>query len=62
MPIIESTYSANLQIDGRSYIRECHVDDAGAEHVVEYLAAADADTAEILALHAGQLTASEEAL
>ena len=44
--------SRNLQIDGRSYIRERHVDDAGQEHLVEYLADADADVGAILALHA----------
>jgi hypothetical protein len=44
--------SHDLQIDGRSYIRERHVDDAGQEHLVEYLADADADVDAILVLHA----------
>jgi hypothetical protein len=44
--------SRNLQIDGRSYITERHVDDAGVEHDITYLADAGADVDDILALHA----------
>lgn len=46
--VIASTYAVgHPQADGRHYVTETHTDSAGGIHVIEYLAAIDADYAAI---------------
>ena len=47
------------QIDGRAYVTERHVLDAGTEQFVTYLAEVDADIEAILALHAQEFIAPQ---
>jgi hypothetical protein len=47
----------HAQIDGRHYVEELHTDQLGSVHRAEYLAAADADTAEIAAARVEQIEA-----
>lgn len=60
MAITASTYTldAHTQVDGRRYVRETHVDSAGGEHVIEYLAEAGADYTAIMNARAVQLAES----
>jgi hypothetical protein len=46
------------QVDGRRWILERHIDNAGIERLVRYLAAAGDDTAALLATHAAQVAAN----
>lgn len=44
MAIVSSVFVVGQpQVDGRCYVREVHVDNAGLEHSFEYLAAVNAD-------------------
>lgn len=56
MAIVSTAINAgHEQIDGRRYVEELHTDHLGVVHSIEYLAAADADTAAIAAAHAVQI-------
>ena len=52
MPVVSSTYTADAhtQADGRRYVTERHVDSAGVEHLVMYLAPAEWGAAEYQAM------------
>ena len=57
MSIVSSSFVVDThnQIDGRIYVKETHVDSAGGEHIVEYLANVGMDHAAICADRAAQI-------
>lgn len=60
MSIVSSTFvlDSHNQIDGRVYVTETHTDAVGGKHVVEYLATADMNHADICAARAIQISDS----
>jgi|GEM_PF-4736472 hypothetical protein len=59
MSIVSSSFVVDThnQIDGRIYVKETHVDSAGGEHIVEYLANVGMDHAAICTARAEQINA-----
>lgn len=50
--IVASSFTADLQTDGRHQVHEIHTDLAGQAHTLDYLAASDEDLSAALAVHA----------
>ena len=60
MPVVSSSYAldGHAQSDGRRYVRETHVLNAGDPVIVDYLAAVGADYAAIMAARVTQINES----
>ncbi len=62
MPVISSQIvSTSVQVDGRSLVKELHIDHTGKPYEVEYLAEAGLDVADVLALRGENIGAGIDA-